>query len=118
MGHFHVAATLNGRPVEVLVDTGASCTVVSASLARSLGLGLDAITQYLATGAELRLDTLVPRLPGVAAMDFEHINAAVLAQGSTAVEMILGADVLDGHAAVIDYASQALFLAKAAEPAH
>lgn len=116
MGHFHVAATLNGRPVEVLVDTGASCTVVSASLARSLGLGLDAITQYLA--AELRLDTLVPRLPGVAAMDFEHINAAVLAQGSTAVEMILGADVLDGHAAVIDYASQALFLAKDAEPAH
>jgi hypothetical protein len=37
VGHFHTAGTLNGRPVEVLVDTGAACTVVALSVVRELG---------------------------------------------------------------------------------
>ena len=32
VGHFHTAGTLNGRSVEVLVDTGAACTVVAMSV--------------------------------------------------------------------------------------
>ena len=35
VGHFHTAGTLNGRPVEVLVDTGAACTVVAMSVMNS-----------------------------------------------------------------------------------
>lgn len=38
VGHFHTPGTLNGRPVEVLVDTGAACTVVAMSVVQALGL--------------------------------------------------------------------------------
>lgn len=38
VGHFHTAGTLNGRPVEVLVDTGAAATVVAMSVVQALGL--------------------------------------------------------------------------------
>lgn len=37
-GHYHWPGTLNGRPLEFLVDTGASRSAVSAALARELGL--------------------------------------------------------------------------------
>ena len=121
VGHFHTAGTLNGQPVEVLVDTGASCTVVAISLVQSLGLRFEqvddnasgaggAMTQFLVTGADLRLGTFIPCLPCLAGMDFEHINAALLVQGSMAVDMILGVDVFDSHAAIIDYSGQALYL--------
>ena len=37
-GHFMVQGTVNGRPVEFLVDTGASSVVVSEAFAREAGL--------------------------------------------------------------------------------
>lgn len=38
VGHFHTDGTLNGRPVEVLVDTGAATTVLAMSVVQALGL--------------------------------------------------------------------------------
>lgn len=129
VGHFHTVGTLNGRPVEVLVDTGAACTVVAMSVVRELGLrsewvdcgaggaGGAALDQYRVDGADLRLGSFAPRLAGPAGLDFEHVNAALRAQGSAEVDVILGVDVFDAHAAVIDYPSQSLFLRPvAAEP--
>lgn len=128
VGHFHTAGTLNGRPVEVLVDTGAACTVVALSVVQELGLRAErvdyeaggaggALDQYRIDGADLRLGLFAPKLVGPAGLDFEHINAALRAQGSAEVDLILGVDVFDAHAAVIDYPSQSLFLkAIAAEP--
>jgi hypothetical protein len=121
VGHFHMAGTLNGRAVEVLVDTGASCTVVAMALVQALGLGsawIDSgaggaggpMDQYHVHGAELRLGSFSPKLAGMVGLDFEQINAPLRAQGSAEVDLILGADVLDAHAAVIDYASLSLFL--------
>ena len=37
-GHYHWAGTLNGRPVEFLIDTGASGVAIPAALASRLGL--------------------------------------------------------------------------------
>ena len=37
-GHYHWPGTLNGRPVDFLVDTGASSVAIPAALARRLGL--------------------------------------------------------------------------------
>lgn len=121
VGHFHTAGTLNGRPVEVLVDTGAACTVVAMSVVRELGLSAEwingeaggaggALDQYLVSGADLRLGAFAPRVRGPVGLDFAHINAPLLAQGSAAVDVILGVDVFDAHAAVIDYPSLSLFL--------
>lgn len=121
VGHFHTTGALNGQAVEVLVDTGAACTVVAMSLVRALGLSsvrLDeaaggaggSLDQFRVDGADFRLGALVPRLAGPVGLDFEYINAPLRAQGSAEVDMILGADVFDAHAAIIDYTSGSLFL--------
>ncbi len=126
VGHFHTTGTLNGRPVEVLVDTGAACTVVAMALVQTLGLRSErldedaggaggALAQFRVDGAELRLGTFVPRVAGPVGLDFEHVNAPLRAQGSAEVDVILGADVFDAHAAVVDYAGQSLFLRAPAE---
>jgi catechol 2,3-dioxygenase-like lactoylglutathione lyase family enzyme len=47
---------------------------------------------------------------GPIGLDFEHVNASLRAQGSAEVDVILGTDVFDAHAAIIDYPSQSLFL--------
>ena len=121
VGHFHTAGTLNGRPVEVLVDTGAACTVVAMSVVKALGLRSEwldhegggaggALDQFRVDGAELRLGPFIPRLAGPVGLDFEQVNAPLRAQGSAEVDVILGTDVFDAHSAVIDYPSQSLFL--------
>jgi len=38
------------------------------------------------------------------------VNAPLRAQRSTEVDVVLGADVFDAHAAVVDYPGQSLFL--------
>ncbi len=128
VGHFHASGTLNGRSVEVLVDTGAACTVVAMSVVEALGLRSEWIDrgaggaggpldQFRVYGADFRLGSLSPRLAGPVGLDFEQVNAPLRAHGSVEVDMILGVDVFDAHAAIIDYASQSLFLkAVATEP--
>src|SRR5262245_36020496 len=128
VGHFHTAGTLNGRPVEVLVDTGAACTVVSMTVVQGLGLRSEwlnreaggaggALDQFRVDGADLRLGSFIPRLAGLIGLDFEQVNAPLRAQGSAEVDVILGVDVFDAHAAVIDYSSRSLFVrAVAKEP--
>jgi clan AA aspartic protease (TIGR02281 family) len=121
VGHFHTAGTLNGRAVEILVDTGASCTVLSMSVVQALGLRSErldgdaggaggALDQFMIQGADLRLGSFVPRLAGPVGLDFEQVNAPLRAQGSAEVDAILGADVFDAHGAIIDYSSMSLFL--------
>lgn len=128
VGHFHTTGTLNGRPVEVLVDTGAACTVVAMSVVQELGLRSEWIDgdaggaggpldQFRIDGADLRLGSFVPRVAGPIGLDFEQVNAPLRAQGSAEVDVILGVDVFDAHAAVIDYSSQSLFLMALEAPA-
>jgi predicted aspartyl protease len=121
VGHFHTKGTLNGRPVEVLVDSGASVTVIAIDVVRALGLVAErfsqdaggaggAIEQFVVKGVQLRLGQFTPRLGDVAGLEFEHVNAPLRANGVPEVDVILGADVFDAHAAVIDYATRSLFL--------
>jgi predicted aspartyl protease len=122
VGHFHAAGHLGGRAVAVLVDTGAASTVVALSLARELGLALTELPTrgggaggvqlaiFKVEGAALALDGATPRPRGLVAMDLTHVNQALALKGEPPVDVILGADVLEGQAAVIDYGSGSLFL--------
>jgi aspartyl protease family protein len=40
-GHFYVDASVNGRPVRFMVDSGASVTTISVADARTAGIALD-----------------------------------------------------------------------------
>jgi hypothetical protein len=122
VGHFRAAGKLNDRPVTVLVDTGASSTVLSLPLARELGLDLLESPQkgggaggaelevYRVPGATLFLEGVAPRSSDLVAMDLSHANQALAAYGDEPVEVILGVDVFDAQSAVIDYGSNSLFL--------
>ena len=122
VGHLHAAGTLNGRPVSVLLDTGGASTVVSLELAREMnlaltkmpfqggGAGAARLDVYHAPQAALLLGQVVPRPRALMAMDLTHVNQALALKGEKPVEVILGADVFDAQAAVIDYGSSSLFL--------
>ena len=124
VGHFETTGTLNGHAVRVLVDTGAGATVVELAVARALGLefeeeigqgggaGGHGLEVFKVRGGDLRLGDLRPRLRALVAMDLSHANAAMAAEGAEPVELILGVDVFDAHAAVIDYGSDSLFLSE------
>lgn len=127
VGHFEADGTLNDRPVRVLIDTGAASTVVSLALATELNLEMKPlgrrgggagganleISQIV--GAVLRLGSVVPRTRALIAMDLTHVNAALAQKGVTAADVILGVDVFEAQAAVIDYGSASLFLRDAGQ---
>jgi aspartyl protease family protein len=60
-GHYHWPGTINGRPVDFLVDTGATGTAIPAALARELRLDLGEAVHSstaggMATGHVTRID--------------------------------------------------------------
>lgn len=122
VGHFEAAGTLNGRAVRVLIDTGAANTVISLSLAQQFGLGLQALDMkgggaggvnlevFRVHGVDLRLGDVIPRVPAFIAMDLAHVNTALVQKGANPADVILGVDVFDAQAAVIDYGGSSLFL--------
>jgi aspartyl protease len=128
VGHFETGGTLAGRAVRVLIDTGAASTVVSFALAQELGLkltplgrkgggaGAAQIEIFQLEDSTLQLDHALPRPKALYAMDLSHVNAALALKGATPVEVILGVDVFERQAAVIDYGSSSLFLKNANLP--
>ena len=121
-GHFVTGGSLAGRPILVLIDTGANATIVSLPLARDLGLSLISeghtgggaggtkLETFKLEAASLTLDHVVPHPKALYAMDLNHVNAALALKGAPPVDVILGVDVFERQAAVIDYGSSSLFL--------
>ncbi len=122
IGHFHTGGTLNGRRVDVLLDTGAASTVVSLAVAREHGITLNKLDLtgggtgganleiHAFVGAKLSLGKVQPRPRALLAMDLTHVNQSLALKGEAPVDVILGADVFEAQAAVIDYGSSSLFL--------
>lgn len=122
VGHFHTEGRLNERPISVLIDTGAASTVVSLDLAREMnlpltklpmlggGAGAAQLEVHQIQEARFLIGEISPKVRALIAMDLTHVNQALALKGSTAVDAILGVDVLEAHAAVIDYGSSSLYL--------
>jgi hypothetical protein len=122
VGHFHTAGSLSGYPVAVLIDTGAASTVVNLARAQELGLGANKLEMkgggaggaqldiFHLTDATLWLGDVQPRCRALLAMDLAHVNQSLALKGESPVDVILGVDVFEAHAAVIDYGSSSLFL--------
>ena len=91
-GHYHWPGSVNGRPVDFLVDTGATGTAISAALASELGLEAIGSVQSstaggVVTGQVVRAD--VELQGGVSAQRLRVV--ALRALGSNP---LLGMDVL------------------------
>jgi hypothetical protein len=122
VGHFHAAGLLNSHSVAVLLDTGAASTIVNLALARKLGLTLQKLDRkgggaggtqldiFQVTDATLLLGDVRPKYRALLAMDLVHVNQSLTLRGESPIDIVLGADVFEAQAAVIDYGSSSLFL--------
>ena len=122
VGHFELAAEVNGHAARLVLDTGASHTVFATPSAERFGLrttpsverarGVEASDYAAATTtvAELRLGAALLRDVAARTFDLAHVNRALEARGASPVDGALGGDVLRPAEAVIDYARATLYL--------
>jgi clan AA aspartic protease (TIGR02281 family) len=124
-GQLEVTATVNGERARLLVDTGASGTVVDSTSAVRWGLGMagDAdravgcggtMTASAVVIEELQLERLTMRSVPVAVIDFSHTNDALQTTGAARIDGVIGADVLVARQAPIDYGTNQLHLLRSA----
>lgn len=127
VGHFEMMVSMNGTDTNFIVDTGAARTVVDLSFARAqqlelqestiqvCGLGSNRLVLYRIKSATLMVGEFRLFLPELHAIDLRHIRQSLLEKGvSRPANGIIGADVLNHHKAIIDYANQLLYLQKQA----
>ena len=122
VGHLKLVGHVDGRPIDIVLDTGASKTFVELTHCRSEGI---AVTDtglpghggnvYTLGDVRLTLDGLPLRIDGIFALDMSSTNQRLIARGVDPIRAVIGQDVLRYHQAVIDYATLNLFLKE--EPA-
>lgn len=91
-GHYHLPATVNGRPIEFLVDTGASVTSIPRQVAEDLGLKRVSSARFVTANGEVQADIVMADLRIAETIEFRNLRIAALpGMGGTA---LLGMDVL------------------------
>lgn len=129
VGHLKLAGHLGGRPIDIVLDTGAAKTIVDLSYCRSEGIPVsdtgqrgagavgtsNTVSVYTLGDVRLTLEGLPIRSDGLFAIDMTHTNQKLMMKGVEPIRAVLGQDVLRYHQAVIDCATLALFLKE--EPA-
>lgn len=121
-GHFTIAGLADTTQITVILDTGASHTVLDRQRAErfkletvdreGLAAGLGTVTQAVSGGTltDVRFGPVVFDTLAVAVLDLSHVNQALAMMGVEPIDGIVGADLLLGGDAVIDYASQSLYM--------
>lgn len=114
-GHFAIRGQVGEEGLELIVDTGASHTVIDAARAERFGLlsedrggrvtGVGATSQSVESGTlhDVRIGPLSMERMRVSVMDLSAVNSVLERLGSPAVDGIVGADVLIRRNAIIDY---------------
>ncbi len=123
--HLFVKAKINGKNCNMLVDTGASKTVMDKNFLKkkfpkliaeksehiSSGLGTNTMRIEMVKIKTLKLGE--KKIPDheFAVIDLHHVNSMYEAHGFPQIEAILGSDLLLENKAVIDYGKKLLTLA-------
>jgi hypothetical protein len=122
VGHLKLVGHVDGRPIDIVLDTGASKTFVELTYCRSEGIAVTDTGQpghggnvYTLGDVRLTLDGMTIRTDGIFAIDMSSTNERLRMRGVDPIRAVVGQDVLRYHQAVIDYATLALFLQE--EPA-
>ena len=122
-GHFTLALTLNHLPAHFLLDPGSSHTLIELTRAAHYGSRLEeserqgtgvggsvlhtflspenrvVFDQHLAFGSQLAY-----------VLSLEHVNAAFRLRELPEIDGVIGADLLEQGAAILDYATRTLYL--------
>jgi hypothetical protein len=131
VGHLQLVGHLDGRRIDIVLDTGAGKTFVELNYCRSEGIavsdtglpgapaagagGSTVSNVYTLGDVRFTLEGLPIRSDGIFAIDMTHTNQKLMMKGVDPIRAVIGQDVLRYHQAVIDYARLALFLKE--EPA-
>jgi predicted aspartyl protease len=118
-GEILFQATVNGRPATVLLDNGTGRTVIDAGFARMVGVALSSSADAAVTGAATRMATQATGHMTLAAahaftitgslvaLDLKPMSAALGRQ----IDAVLGGDMLDNFAIMVQPAKRMLSLA-------
>lgn len=120
-GHLQTSGVLQGQPVEVIIDTGASNTVVDIEFARKLGLQLVPVEQRGAGVGKASVSVKrvtnpilsvggIPILGDVFTMDLSAATAALRARGGPSFQVVVGGDTMRKLEAILIYRENTLFL--------
>ena len=121
-GHYQATAQVDGQRLSLIIDSGASTSILDNATAVKLGLdlrrsrtrvsGLGAPAQRALSArlddvrlGALRLDTLA-----VMVLDLSHVNASLREEGIELADGVIGADLLAEREAVFDFTSGVLYL--------
>lgn len=91
-GHYHWPGRINGRPVDFLIDTGASRTAMPLPLARELGLRPLGPVEVLTAGGPVRGEAVVGDLLLEGGVRVERLRITALP--ALGAHPLLGMDVL------------------------
>lgn len=122
--HLIIEVELQGVCTQMVVDTGASRTVVDLEflseitpdlslqeeVESSTGVGSHNLKSYTATLSKLKIGELSLHQFEVAVLDLTTVKTVYQQLGATPVVGVLGGDILMNHHAVIDYSQKVLKL--------
>jgi hypothetical protein len=123
IGHFVIHGKINKKDALLILDTGASGTCIDFESAKKFNIALNGKTgeaagyggdaQTVKSGdAEVEMgDYHIPTM-SISAIDLTSVNQAYGTEKSGRIDGVIGADILSGHAAVIDYTGSSLYLKK------
>jgi clan AA aspartic protease (TIGR02281 family) len=121
-GHYQAMAQVDGQRLSLIIDSGASTSVLDNASAVRLGLALRrSRTRVSGLGApaqpamSARLDDVrfgALRLDSVAVvvLDLSHVNQSLRDEGIELADGVVGADLLAQRQAVFDFNSGVLYL--------
>ena len=122
--HLAISGFINGNLANILLDTGASKTVIDRNRVGlfsdssrlemteevSVGLGTDGMEIHDFPIDQLIIGDVVMEEVKLVALDLSHINAVYSELHLPPIDMVLGGDFLNQHQATIDYQSLELTL--------
>jgi Predicted aspartyl protease len=124
--HLLIYATINGKEATLLIDTGASRTVLDKNRIEkfipedeqkfeineqlSTGLGTNTLPSEITVLSELQLGEKIIHEFQTAVLDLSHVNQTYTLLGFPAIDGVIGGELLKKHKAVINYGSKFLKL--------
>ncbi len=122
VGHFEIEAKINGKRVLMLLDTGASKSVLDYETANTLnlllesesncggGLGTSEAAVNSSIIEALTIGSIVINSFPLYIMDFSHPIKSIQGRGGNKIDGVIGSDILEPRSAIIEYKESKLYL--------